>query len=191
MLPNSVIITHAVPSRSSLHPLPPFPPLSELHLYDNPLEFLPEISPCARLRHLTVANLRVTSDHGYTKFKAEVLAPPPSSGGGGLTASISLWDSSKQAADKLRPIFALMLRRSSGHHPLLAGALRECVAVRGGGRGQSAGPADVSGWCIARGADPLPSCEYARYTHPAALRCAAPAVLVQACWRRRTQRTGR
>ena len=38
---------------------------------------------------------------------------------------ISLFDSSKKE-DKLRPIFALMLRRSSGHHPLLAGALSEC-----------------------------------------------------------------
>ncbi len=38
---------------------------------------------------------------------------------------ISLFDSTKKE-DKLRPIFALMLRRSSGHHPLLAGALSEC-----------------------------------------------------------------
>ena len=28
---------------------------SVLHLYDNPLEFLPEISPCVRLQHLTVS----------------------------------------------------------------------------------------------------------------------------------------
>lgn len=54
------------------------------------------------------------------QFKVEFLPPPP--GGGGYSA-ISLWDSKQ--SDRLRPIFALMLRRSSGHHPLLAGALRE------------------------------------------------------------------
>lgn len=69
-----------------------------------------------------VANLRVTADPAYTKFKVEVLPPPPGGGGSGI-ASISLWDSKQ--SDKLRPIFSLMLRRSSGHHPLLAGALRE------------------------------------------------------------------
>ncbi|KAL4853631.1 Phospholipase A I [Chlorella vulgaris] len=94
--------------------------LSVLHLYDNPLEFLPEISPCNRLHHLTVANLRVTADPAYTKFKVEVLPPPPGAAGSGI--AISLWDSKQ--SDKLRPIFSLMLRRSSGHHPLLAGALR-------------------------------------------------------------------
>ncbi|KAL4431288.1 hypothetical protein ABPG75_006544 [Micractinium tetrahymenae] len=95
--------------------------LSVLHLYDNPLEFLPEISPCTRLQHLTVANLRVTCDPAFRRFTVEVLPPPPGGSSSSL-ASISLWDSKQ--ADKLRPIFSLMLRRSSGHHPLLAGALR-------------------------------------------------------------------
>lgn len=95
--------------------------LSVLHLYDNPLEFLPEISPCSRLQHLTVANLCVTSDPAHREFKVQVLPPPPGGSSSSL-ASISLWDSKQ--ADKLRPIFSLMLRRSSGHHPLLAGALR-------------------------------------------------------------------
>jgi hypothetical protein len=74
---------------------------------------------------LQVANLRVTADPGYSRFKVEMLPPPPGAAGSGL--AIPLWDSKQ--SDKLRPIFALMLRRSSGHHPLLAGALRE----RGGG----------------------------------------------------------
>ena len=38
--------------------LPSCPHQQVLHLYNNPLEFLPEISPCASLRHLSVANLR-------------------------------------------------------------------------------------------------------------------------------------
>ena len=60
----------------------------------------------------------MTADPGYTKFNVELL--PPTGGG----SSLSLFDSGKQQ-DRLRPIFALLLRRSSGHHPLLAGALRE------------------------------------------------------------------
>jgi hypothetical protein len=69
-----------------------------------------------------VANLRVTSDPGYKDFKVEILPTLPGSSSSSITA-ISLFDSKQ--ADKLRPIFSLMLRRSSGHHPLLAGALRE------------------------------------------------------------------
>ena len=38
---------------------------------------------------------------------------------------ISLFDNKQ--GDKLRPIFALLLRRSSGHHPLLAGALSKSL----------------------------------------------------------------
>lgn len=95
-----------------------FPQLQVLHLYNNPLEFLPEFSPCLELRHLSVANLRVTATAGYSKFKVELLQAPSGS-------SLSLFDTKQ--ADRLRPIFSLMLRRSSGHHPLLAGALR-CLA---------------------------------------------------------------
>lgn len=40
---------------------------SVLHLYDNPLDFLPEISPCSELTHLTVANLRITADQVQSK----------------------------------------------------------------------------------------------------------------------------
>eukprot|EP00887_Chlorella_sp_A99_P000219 scaffold13.g219.t1 len=90
------------------------PRLQVLHLYNNPLEFLPEISPCHQLRHLSVANLRVTADQNFAKFKVELL--PLSS-----SSALAFFDS--KHTDKLRPIFALMLRRSSGHHPLLAGAL--------------------------------------------------------------------
>jgi Leucine-rich repeat (LRR) protein len=32
--------------------------LVSLQLYGNPLEFLPELSPCTSLRHLSLANVR-------------------------------------------------------------------------------------------------------------------------------------
>lgn len=54
----------------------------------------------------------------FDKFKVELLPLSTSS-------SLAFFDS--KHTDKLRPIFALMLRRSSGHHPLLAGALCEWV----------------------------------------------------------------
>ena len=93
--------------------------LRVLHLCGNPLEFLPEISPCQELRNLSVATLRVHADRDYKEFHVELLAPiVPSS-----SINISLFDSKPN--DKLRPIFGLMLRRSSGHHPLLAGAFSE------------------------------------------------------------------
>ena len=153
-----------------------------LHLYDNPLEFLPEISPCAALLHLTVANMRITSDAGYSQFKVELLPPPPSSSsGGGMVSSISLWDSSKQSSDKLRPIFRLMLRRSGGHHPLLAGALRELTAV--GSRCRAAAAAAAAAAEPARSPTCLPTCLPAclpawTYLPPA---CPLPLLMWRAC----------
>jgi hypothetical protein len=93
--------------------------LRTLHISGNPLEFLPEIAPCQELRSLSVANLRVSADQEFKIFNVELQAvTAPSS-----SINISLFDS--KPTDKLRPIFSLMLRRSSGHHPLLAGAFRK------------------------------------------------------------------
>ena len=92
--------------------------LRTLLLSGNPLEFLPEIGPCESLRSLSVANLRVTADHDFKSYDV-VLSPLTSTSG---TISIGLFEN--KSADKLQPIFSLMLRRSSGHHPLLAGSLR-------------------------------------------------------------------
>jgi Leucine-rich repeat (LRR) protein len=94
--------------------------LKVLHMYNNPLEFLPEIAPCKQLRHLSVANLRVTSDRAYSKFNVELL-PSPSSSSSAI--NIPLFDNKQN--DQLKPLFSLLQRRSSGHHPLLAGALRQ------------------------------------------------------------------
>ena len=95
------------------------PRLKRLQLYNNPLEFLPEIAPCRELRNLSVANLRISSDEVYSKFQVEVL---PSSGTSTGTLNITLFESKPQ--DRLKPLFTLMMRRSTGHHPLLAGALK-------------------------------------------------------------------
>ncbi len=119
------------------------------------------------------------------QFKVEFLPPPP--GGGGYSA-ISLWDSKQ--SDRLRPIFALMLRRSSGHHPLLAGALREWSACCCNGDGimlldgarraaHAACRLPALGRVAAHAA--APSAQLAR-----CFGCAA----LQASWRRRTPRTG-
>jgi Leucine-rich repeat (LRR) protein len=94
--------------------------LKVLHMYNNPLEFLPEIAPCKQLRHLSVANLRVTSDRAYSKFIVELLPSPNSSSS---AINIPLFDNKQN--DQLKPLFSLLQRRSSGHHPLLAGALRQ------------------------------------------------------------------
>lgn len=43
--------------------------LRSLQLYDNPLEYLPELSVCDELRSLSFTQLRVWSDKNYTKFE--------------------------------------------------------------------------------------------------------------------------
>lgn len=96
--------------------------LKTLLLSGNPLEFLPEISPCQELRTLSVANLRVSASADYSHYDVELVAPTSQSS----TINISLFDSKQ--TDKLKPIFSLMLRRSSGHHPLLAGAFSTCFS---------------------------------------------------------------
>ena len=40
----------------------PLSALSCLKLSGNPMEFLPELSPCTSLRHLTLANVRVKAN---------------------------------------------------------------------------------------------------------------------------------
>jgi hypothetical protein len=65
-----------------------------------------------------VANLKVSSDAAYSKFDVELLPI----GSSGSTINISLFES--KPTEKTLPILSLMLRRSSGHHPLLAGSIR-------------------------------------------------------------------
>lgn len=79
--------------------------LESLQLYGNPLEFLPELSPCTNLRHLSLANVRIAADEGFTQWDVDVTA------------------TSYIRGSKLAQLFALIFRRSSCQQPLLAGAL--------------------------------------------------------------------
>lgn len=48
--------------------------LKSLQLYDNPLEYLPELSICDELRSLSFTQLRVWSDRSYSKFEVREFA---------------------------------------------------------------------------------------------------------------------
>ena len=43
--------------------------LKSLQLFNNPLEFLPELSPCTALRHLSLANVRISADVGFAHWE--------------------------------------------------------------------------------------------------------------------------
>lgn len=43
-----------------------------MQLYGNPLEVLPELSPCVSLRHLSLANARISSDEEFENWTVEV-----------------------------------------------------------------------------------------------------------------------
>ncbi|GMH38521.1 hypothetical protein BSKO_06405 [Bryopsis sp. KO-2023] len=80
--------------------------LKSLQLFDNPLEYLPELLVCEELRSLSFMNLRVWSDKNFSRFEVEL--------GGGSRLS---------RGSKLGPLFAILFRRSGSQHPLIAGAL--------------------------------------------------------------------
>lgn len=90
--------------------------LQSLHLLGNPLESLPDIVACAKLRDLSVANLRIEANDDYSTFKVDVVTLP----GSGSAIKISLFDTNQN--EKLSSL-GLILRSSSSHHPLVAGAL--------------------------------------------------------------------
>ena len=87
--------------------------LASLQLWGNPLEFLPELSHCARLRSLSLAGARIRADAAWTEWAVE-LSP-----GGGSYNPLA-----RAAPPRLDGLWALIFRRSSCQHPLLAGALR-------------------------------------------------------------------
>ncbi|KAF8391516.1 hypothetical protein HHK36_023821 [Tetracentron sinense] len=91
--------------------------LRVLRLFGNPLEFLPEILPLHKLRHLSLANIRVEADENLRSVNVQ----------------IEMENSSYFVASrhKLSAFFSLIFRFSSCHHPLLASALAKIMQDHG------------------------------------------------------------
>ncbi|KAK3024840.1 hypothetical protein RJ639_045057 [Escallonia herrerae] len=91
--------------------------LRVLRLFGNPLEFLPEILPLHKLRHLSLANIRIVADDNLRL----------------VNVSIEMENSSYFVASrhKLSAFFSLIFRFSSCHHPLLASALAKIMQDEG------------------------------------------------------------
>ncbi|KAL9236627.1 hypothetical protein vseg_011271 [Gypsophila vaccaria] len=87
--------------------------LRVLRLFGNPLEFLPEILPLQKLRHLSLANIRIVADDNLRSVNVHI-----------ETETASYFGASKH---KLSAFFALIFRFSSCHHPLLASALAKIM----------------------------------------------------------------
>ncbi|KAK1557151.1 hypothetical protein Q3G72_019057 [Acer saccharum] len=99
-----------------VRPLLDFRAMSELRilrLFGNPLEFLPEILPLHKLRHLSLANIRIVADENLRSVNVEI-----------EMENISYFGASR---DKLSAFFSLIFRFSSCHHPLLASALAKIM----------------------------------------------------------------
>ncbi|KAI4298662.1 hypothetical protein L6164_032195 [Bauhinia variegata] len=88
-----------------------------LRLFGNPLEFLPEILPLHKLRHLSLANIRIVADDNLRS----------------VIVQIEMENSSYFIASRhqLSAFFSLIFRFSSCHHPLLASALAKIMQDQG------------------------------------------------------------
>ncbi|KAI4312011.1 hypothetical protein MLD38_036870 [Melastoma candidum] len=91
--------------------------LQVLRLFGNPLEFLPEILPLRKLRHLSLAGIKIVSDEKLRSVNVKI-----------ETENNSYFGASKH---KLSPFFSLIFRFSSCHHPLLASALAKIMEDQG------------------------------------------------------------
>lgn len=103
-----------------IRPLLDFRAMAELQilrLFGNPLEFLPEILPLLKLRHLTLANVRIVADDILRSVNVQI-----------ETENNSYFGASKH---KLSAFFSLIFRFSSCHHPLLASALAKIMQDQG------------------------------------------------------------
>lgn len=99
-----------------IRPLLDFRAMAELRvlrLFGNPLEFLPEILPLLKLRHLSLANIRIVADENLRSVNVQI-----------ETEATSYFGTSRH---KLSAFFSLIFRFSSCHHPLLASALAKIM----------------------------------------------------------------
>lgn len=91
--------------------------LQILRLFGNPLEFLPEILPLHKLRHLSLANIRIVADENLRSVNVQIEVENNSYFGA--------------TRHKLSAFFSLIFRFSSCHHPLLASALAKIMQDQG------------------------------------------------------------
>ncbi|XP_050233000.1 phospholipase A I isoform X2 [Mercurialis annua] len=91
--------------------------LQILRLFGNPLEFLPEILPLRKLRHLSVANIRIVADENLRSVNVQI-----------EMENSSYFGASRH---KLSAFFSLIFRFSSCHHPLLASAMAKIMQDQG------------------------------------------------------------
>ncbi|XP_012449915.1 phospholipase A I isoform X3 [Gossypium raimondii] len=94
--------------------------LQILRLFGNPLEFLPEILPLHKLRHLSLANIRIVADENLRSVNVQI-----------EMENSSYFGASRH---KLSAFFSLIFRFSSCHHPLLASALVKIITQDQGNR---------------------------------------------------------
>ncbi|KAJ6767317.1 CALCIUM-INDEPENDENT PHOSPHOLIPASE A2-GAMMA [Salix purpurea] len=103
-----------------VRPLLDFRSMSELQilrLFGNPLEFLPEILPLHKLRHLSLANIRIEADESLRSVNVQI-----------ETENSSYFGASRH---RLSAFFSLIFRFSSCHHLLLASALAKIMQDQG------------------------------------------------------------
>ncbi|KAF7149753.1 hypothetical protein RHSIM_Rhsim02G0110400 [Rhododendron simsii] len=103
-----------------VRPLLDFRAMAELYilrLFGNPLEFLPEILPLHRLRHLSLANIKIVADENLRSVNVQI-----------EVENSSYFGASRH---KLSAFFSLIFRFSSCHHPLLASALAKIMQDEG------------------------------------------------------------
>ncbi|KAI3972379.1 hypothetical protein MKW92_046154 [Papaver armeniacum] len=101
-----------------VRPLLDFRAMSELctlKLFGNPIEFLPEILPLHKLRHLSFANIRIEGNDSSLKSVDVKIETENSS---------SYFTPSRH---RLSAFLSLIFRSSSCHHPLLASALAKIM----------------------------------------------------------------
>ncbi|KAK7348479.1 hypothetical protein VNO80_23037 [Phaseolus coccineus] len=91
--------------------------LRVLRLFGNPLEFLPEILPLHKLRHLSLANIRIVADENLRSVNVQI-----------EMENSSYFGASRH---RLSAFFSLIFRFSSCHHPLLASALGKIMQDQG------------------------------------------------------------
>ncbi|KAG8635229.1 hypothetical protein MANES_16G010100v8 [Manihot esculenta] len=91
--------------------------LQILRLFGNPLEFLPEILPLRKLRHFSLANVRIVADENLRSVNVQI-----------EMENSSYFGASRH---KLSAFFSLLFRFSSCHHPLLASALAKIMQDQG------------------------------------------------------------